>query len=65
MNSDINNPNASQGGESGSIWWTIMGVVATGAAAFGIGFKLGGRDKPCACKKPQSDQDGPNEAEKG
>ena len=65
MNSAEDNPSTSKGGESASIWWTIMGVVATGATAFGIGFKLGGRDKPCACKKPQSDQDNPNEADKG
>jgi len=33
-----------------SIWWKIAGLVASSAAALGIGFKLGSRHKPCACK---------------
>jgi len=36
--------------EKVSIWWTIAGFVASSAAALGIGFKIGSRNKPCACK---------------
>ncbi len=49
-----------------SIWWTLAGVVAGSAAGLGIGFKLGAREKPCACKAklPTPSEVGP-QPEKG
>ncbi|MEZ4448165.1 MAG: hypothetical protein R3B09_01715 [Nannocystaceae bacterium] len=36
--------------EKRSIWWTIFGLVATGATGAGIGYWAANRQKPCACK---------------
>jgi len=51
--------------EKVSIWWTIAGLVASSAAALGIGFKIGSRNKPCACKALPKESDPPKIATEG
>ena len=36
--------------EKRSMWWTVAGVVLSSAASLGIGYRLGTRERPCACK---------------
>ena len=43
--------------EKRSIWWTIAGLVATGATGAGIGYWAANRrheSKPCSCKLGES-----------
>lgn len=46
--------------EKRSIWWTIIGLVATGATGAGIGYWAGTRNKPCACKAKLGESAPPN-----
>lgn len=36
--------------EERSVWWTVAGVLISGATGIGVGYALANRDKPCACK---------------
>ena len=48
--------------EERSVWWTVAGVLLSGATGLGVGYALANRDKPCACKAkpPENGSGSPN-----